>query len=250
MGQSRSPLDVAGLERIAARGWRGTEEAALGDWLLRAGGGFTGRANSVLVVGDPGLPLADAVDAVATWYRDRDLRPCAQLPGRQARAADAALAAAGWDRDEDVLVLTAPLTPPPDGGVPVALAPEPDDAWLAGYHHRGRPLPPTARAVLTNADDVVFASVRLDPGPAPLAAVARGVVTGDWLGVTAVTVAEEHRRRGLATAVMAALQRWAAERGAAWVYLQVTSSNAPARAFYRSAGFIEHHRYHYRYAPG
>jgi N-acetylglutamate synthase len=246
MGQSRSPLDVADLERLAARGWRGSEEAALGEWLLRAGGGFTGRANSVLVAGDPDLPLPDAVDAVTAWYRDRGLRPCAQLPGRQARSADAAFAAAGWARDEDVLVLTAPLSPAPDGGVPVDLSPTPDDAWLAGYHHRGRPLPPTARAVLTNAEDVVFASVRLDEGPP--AAVARGVVTDDWLGVAAVTVAEEHRRRGLATAVMAALQRWGAGRGASWVYLQVTSSNAPARALYRSAGFIEHHRYHYRSA--
>ncbi|MGY1634697.1 GNAT family N-acetyltransferase [Geodermatophilus sp. SYSU D01186] len=248
MGQSRSPLDVVGLERVAARGWRGTEEAALGDWVLRAGGGFTGRANSVLVAGDPGLPLPDAVDAVAGWYRERGLRPCAQLPGRQARAADAALAAAGWERDEDVLVLTAPLTAPGDAGVPVDLSPTPDDAWLAGYRHRGRPLPPTAGAVLTNAEDVVFASVRLAPSPAPLAAVARGVVTDGWLGVSAVTVAEQHRRRGLATAVMAALQRWAADRGARWVYLQVTSSNAPARALYRRAGFIEHHRYHYRSA--
>jgi N-acetylglutamate synthase len=249
MGQSRSPLDVTDLEYLAARGWRGTEEADLGDWLLRAGGGFTGRANSALVVGDPGLPLPDAVDAVTAWYRYRGLRPCAQLPGRQARDADAVLAGAGWDRDEDVLVLTAPLTVAPDDDVPVDLAPEPDDAWLAGYRHRGRPLPPTARAVLTNAEDVVFASVRLAPAPAPLAAVARGVLTDGWLGVTAVTVAEEHRRRGLATAVMSALQRWAADRGAAWVYLQVTSGNAPARALYRRGGFIEHHRYHYRHAP-
>ncbi|MGY1638743.1 GNAT family N-acetyltransferase [Geodermatophilus sp. SYSU D00742] len=248
MGQSRSPLDVVGLERVAARGWRGTEEAGLGDWLLRAGGGFTGRANSLLVAGDPGLALPVAVDAVTRWYRERDLRPCAQLPGRQARSADAAFAAAGWERDEDVLVLTAPLTTSPGGGVPVDLSPTPDDAWLAGYHHRGRPLPADAGEVLTNAEDVVFASVRLDGGPP--AAVARGVVTDDWLGVTAVTVAEEHRRRGLATAVMAALQRWAAGRGAQWVYLQVTSSNEPARALYRRAGFIEHHRYHYRHAPG
>ena len=50
--------------------------------------------------------------------------------------------------------------------------------------------------------------------------------TDGWLGVTAVTVAEEHRRQGLATAVMAALQGWAAGRGAASVYLQVVGSNA------------------------
>ena len=249
MGQSRSPLDVAGLELLAARGWRGTEEGRLGEWLLRAGGGFTGRANSALVVGDPGLPLPGAVDAVTRWYADRGLRPCAMLPGRQARPADAAFAADGWERDEDVLVLTAPLTPAVVDGVPVDLSPEPDDAWLAGYRYRGRSLPPSARAVLVNAGDVVFASVRRDPPPAPLAAVARGVVTDGWLGVAAVTVGEEYRRQGLATAVMAGLQRWGAERGAQWVYLQVSASNAPARALYRRAGFIEHHRYHYRYAP-
>jgi N-acetylglutamate synthase len=250
MGQSRSPLDVADLERLATRGWRGSEEAPLGEWLLRAGGGFTGRANSALVVGDPGIPLPDAVAAVAAWYAERGLPPVAMLPGRQSRAADTAFAAAGWARDEDVLVLTAPLTVPPADGVPVDLSPVPDDAWLAGYRHRGRPLPPSAPAVLTNAEDVVFASVRLDPEPAPLAAVARGVVTDGWLGVSAVTVEEQHRRRGLATAVMAALHRWGAERGAQWVYLQVSADNAPARALYRKAGFIEHHRYHYRSAAG
>ncbi|MGY1813754.1 GNAT family N-acetyltransferase [Blastococcus sp. SYSU D00820] len=249
MGQSRSPLGVVELERLAARGWRGDEEETLGDWSLRAGGGFTGRANSVLVAGDPGRPLPEAVAAVTRWYADRGLRPCAMLPGVQARAADAAFAAAGWERDEDTLVLTAPLAVPPAAdGVPVDLSPAPDDGWLAGYRHLGSALPPSAAAVLTNAEVLAFASVRLDPAPAPLAAVARGVVTDGWLGVSALTVAEEHRRRGLARAVMAALTRWGAEQGARWVYLQVTSSNAPARALYRRAGFVEHHRYHYRRA--
>ncbi len=250
MGQSRTPLDVAALEHVAARGWRGWETGRLGGWLLRAGGGFTGRANSALVVGDPGRPLPEAVDAVTRWYAERDLRPTVQLPGIQARAAGAAFAAAGWERDEDTLVLTAPLPAPgPDPRVAVDLSPTPDEAWLAGYRHRGAPLPPAARRVLTGAEDVVFASVRLAPEPAPLAAVARGVVTDDWLGVSAVTVEEAHRRQGLATAVMEALYRWGAGQGARWAYLQVVASNAPARALYRRDGFIEHHRYHYRRAP-
>src|ERR1700753_2875891 len=60
MGTPITETDIETLDRAAARTWRGTEEEALGGWLLRAAGGFTGRANSVLAVGDPGLPLAAA----------------------------------------------------------------------------------------------------------------------------------------------------------------------------------------------
>ena len=246
MGQSRSPLGVADLERLAARGWPAPEEEPLGGWLLRAGGGFTGRANTALVTGDPGRPLPEAAEAVTAWYRARGLRPGVQLPGAQSRAAGAALAGLGWERSEDVLVLTAPLAPAPDDGVPVELAPSPGDDWLARY--RADVDPGTARTVLARADRVVFAAVRPGPGGPPVA-VARGVATDDWLGVSAVTVAPEHRRRGLATAVMGALSRWAAGQGAHWVYLQVSASNAPARELYRRAGYVEHHRYHYRWAP-
>jgi ribosomal protein S18 acetylase RimI-like enzyme len=245
-----TPEDVAALERLAAQSWRGLEEAQLGDWLLRAGGGFTGRANSVLVVGSPSRPLADAVAEVTRWYRDRGLRPRAQVPLPGAEEADAAFAAAGWTRDEDVLVLTAPIEGRPAATVDVELAGTPDEAWLTGYRYRGSTLPPVARAVLMGADDPAFASIRLSPPPAPLAAVARGVVVGSWLVVTAVTVDEAHRRRGLATSVMAALGGWARDRGATACVLQVVASNAAALALYDRLGFTEHHRYHYRLAAG
>src|ERR1700685_2022471 len=68
------------LERVAAAHWRGTEEQWLGEWLLRAADGFTGRANSALPLGDPGLPLDSALDAVVSWYRDRGLSPMIAVP--------------------------------------------------------------------------------------------------------------------------------------------------------------------------
>jgi ribosomal protein S18 acetylase RimI-like enzyme len=240
---------VAHLERIAARTWRGLEAEPYGDWLLRAGGGFTGRANSVLVVGRPPEPLEDAVRTVTRWYTDRGLRPRAQVPLPGAEDADAALAAAGWTRDDDNLVLTAPIGGWAPPRIPVDLASAPDEAWLTGYRYRGTPLPPVARAVLLGADDPVFASIRLDSAPAPLAAVARGAVVDGWLVVTAVTVDERYRRRGLATAVMAGLGAWARGRGAHSCALQVAGSNAAALALYERRGFTEHHRYHYRLGP-
>ena len=35
---------------------------------LRASGGFTARANSVLPLGDPGMPLDEAIGQVVRWY--------------------------------------------------------------------------------------------------------------------------------------------------------------------------------------
>lgn len=245
-----SPVpDVDELERLAARTWRGLEEQPYGDWLLRAGAGFTGRANSALIVGKPPAPLAEAVAEVTRWYAARGLQPRAQVPSPGAEDADEAFDSMGWERSEPNYVLVAPLAEWAEPAVPVDLAPAPDDAWVLGYRYRGTPLPPVARDILVRADAPVFASVRRSPAPAPLAAVARGVLEQGWLVVTAVTVDDGHRRRGLATAVMAALGAWARERGGHSCLLQVASSNAGALALYERLGFTEHHRYHYRLGP-
>ena len=47
-------VTIAELETVAALGWRAPQEEPLGGWLLRAAGGFTGRANSALAAGDTG----------------------------------------------------------------------------------------------------------------------------------------------------------------------------------------------------
>jgi len=74
-------LRVEDLERAAARHWQAPDTERLGGWLLRAADGFTGRANSALPLGDPGVSLPEAVTAVEGWYRRRNLRPMIVLPG-------------------------------------------------------------------------------------------------------------------------------------------------------------------------
>src|ERR1700753_261732 len=104
--------DFAALDRLAARTWRGTDEEALGSWLLRAAGGFTGRANSVLTAGDPGMPLPEAGGRVPGWYTAPGPPPMASVSyplGRPERGpVDRFLAGQGWRlRDEaEVIVMT------------------------------------------------------------------------------------------------------------------------------------------------
>jgi GNAT superfamily N-acetyltransferase len=247
-------ISIPALEAAAAGGWRPAEEAALGGWLLRAAGGFTGRANSALAVGDPGLPLAAAIEKVRAWYQARSLPPmiATAFPlGRpQENGADRFLEERGWSiRPGPATVMTAApgAIARLAGAIRVDMSGQPDDGWLALYHYRGQPLPPIAGRLLMSAPWQAFASVRT---ASQTVAIGRVAVAAEWAGLTAVEVHREHRRRGLATAITAALATAAAARGVTGIYLQVEDGNAAARALYRRAGFADHHGYHYRVAPG
>ncbi|HEX8582632.1 MAG TPA: hypothetical protein VF640_09890, partial [Acidimicrobiales bacterium] len=58
---------VARLENLCADAWPACVDRPLGAWRLRAAGGFTGRANAALALGDPGLPVSAALDAVRAF---------------------------------------------------------------------------------------------------------------------------------------------------------------------------------------
>jgi GNAT superfamily N-acetyltransferase len=248
-----SVADILALEEIAALGWPALDTRWLGRWLLRAAHGWTGRANSVLPLGDPGLPLEAALAEVARWYAERDLRPRFQVPLPARAALDEALAGRGWSRYNPTAVLTADVAvtlaalPPRADLPPARLDPVPSAGWLAAYHYRGGDrLPDFAVRLMTAARLPVFASVADGD---TVVAIARGVLDDAWLGVTAVEVAATHRRRGLGAHLMRALLDWAAGHRASSVYLQVAEENEAGLALYERLRFARHHRYVYRLAP-
>jgi N-acetylglutamate synthase len=252
--------DIAALDQAAARTWRGTEEAPLGGWLLRAGAGFTGRANSVLTAGDPGMPLPAAAALIRRWYTARGLTPMASVsfpPGQPDRnPVDRFLADQGWRlRDEaEVSVMTRAAAGPAatPAALPVRFDDRPSDDWLALYHFRGQPdLPPVARTILTSAPWQVFASARDGDRTVAIGRVAgTGAAPAQWAGLTAIEVDPAYRRRGLAAGLTTALIARAAGQGADRVFLQVEDGNQAALALYRRLGFAVNHNYHYRVAPG
>jgi N-acetylglutamate synthase len=244
---------VAEVERMAALGWRGREMQPLGEWLLRAGGGFTGRANSALTLGDPGIALEAALEAVEQWYADRGLPARIQLAaGAAPLGLSAALDVRGWATSVTVHVMTAELghvlrAATSSTDLELRLDDVPDVGWLACYRQDGGMLPAAARDILTNHPAVVFASLR-DGDRA--VAIARACVDDRWAGLFAVEVAPEQRRHGLGALVSAAALRWAGQRGARRTYLQVSTDNTTAVALYERLGYAAHHDYLYRQAPG
>lgn len=246
-GQSRpARRDVAAVEWAADAGWPAPITGRLGEWRLRAAGGWTGRANSALAVGDPGLPLPEAVTAVERWYAGHGQTPLINVPLPYADRLDAHLEAIGWSHHPRTLVQTISLAnlvaavPAQPGLPPVTLSTAPSPGWLAITAGRKGALPAAALRILTGVDLLRFAEVYAD---GELLATGRGAVTAGWLGISLLEVLPHARRQGLARLVIGALARWAGEHGATGVYLQVVEHNSAATALYERLGFATHHHY-------
>ena len=249
----RPTSSIDDVQRLAARGWPGLEQHRLGGWLLRAGAGYTGRANSALVAGDPGLPIEEAVTRVEAFYAERQTSARFQLaypltgPQDPAGDVDAVLSRRGYAVVTPTYTYVTDLRtldPAPLGDLTASWADDPDEEWLAPespLHGRH----PRAVDVIT-ACPACYLTLR--SGDA-FVARARLVVTEDWCGITELVVDESARGRGIGRRAMGELTRAGRASGARFGYLQVLQTNAAATGLYDSLGWRRHHRYHYRALP-
>ena len=244
----RMRVSAEQLQHAAARSFPAGVREPLGSWLLRddvdvdpytRDGRRVARRTSALAVGDPGLPLGEAVDVVRRWYAARARRPWASVVDGSDAAA--AFADAGW----------AP-----------ARAEAPTETWVGSVPQVLRRLETYARddVVLTAADDPNDADLRVHEavvpspdGPAhPAWARGRCAVDPadpDTVGILGLASSTHARRRGLARGVIHALLGAAAETGARTVWLHVLADSDPATSLYASMGLAPHHRTRYLAAP-
>jgi ribosomal protein S18 acetylase RimI-like enzyme len=243
----RAPLAaIVRLEGLCADAWPAQVEQPLGAWRLRAAGGYTGRANSALALGDPGLPMAAALDETRRFARAHAVPPRVQVP--VGSPWDHAVAAEGWvlnvghAKGAEVSVLVAPVADlEPAPGLRIELPPRPPaDWWRLAV---GGPPTPAQERVLAGAPGTAFGTLR-DPDGGVLGQV-RATVVADHVHIAMLEVVPAARRRGHATALLAAAAAWGRERGARWAVLQVALQNGGARVLYDRLGYVEHHRYRY-----
>lgn len=242
-------ISVTRLEHACADAWPAQVDEPLGEWRLRAAGGFTGRANSALAVGDPGRDLPAALTAVCEFSHHHAISPLLQTV--RGGPIEHALPALGWAPQDDrpaggeVAVLLGPAVPPvPVPGHRVEVRAEPTPGWWELTVGRQQPTD-AERGVLTGGDPVGYGLVT---GPDGTRGAVRGALGGGLLFVARLAVRPQHRRTGLATALMAGIGTWGERHGAPACVLQVSADNTAALTLYERLGFREHHRYRY-WAP-
>jgi N-acetylglutamate synthase len=231
------------LERYVLPSWLALSEP-LGQWTLRAGAGFTGRANSCLAVGDPGMPIADAAARVMRFSAAHAIEPCVQVIAGSDTEAE--LRKLGWEDvylETDVLVcrlstFLGDSLPDPS----VEISEVPSEQWMEACQ-RSRPNdadPAILKMILVGSPPRVFAGVAADQKR--MVAIGRGHVSGPWLGLSSIWTDNDHRRRGLAGKIMMALGHWGARQGARYSYIEVGRGEDQLSTICVRLGFIVHHQ--------
>jgi ribosomal protein S18 acetylase RimI-like enzyme len=221
----------------------------VGGWFLRADHGVTRRANSVLPLNSPGLPLTVAVDSAIDFYESRDLIPRFQMTeASQPVELDRELEGRGFSIGLQVEVWTAHLSSllSVQSNCVSEILPKITEEWINTYKiapdHDASSMNTRIMIMSRTRQPSAYAIALVDDAPA---SVGFGVVESPWLGVFSIATAPKARHRGAAMSVNKELGVWARNLGAEQAYLQVETSNTPAKNLYTKLGF--HHAYTYWY---
>lgn len=241
------------MQRMATDGWKPLQTAELGEWLLRASEGATGRANSVRLAGPPPRGMASALKETVAWYEQRHLPPKLQVP--RPSGLEDELDDAGWvGRRRSRFMVTsvsrlinATAEAARREDLDIAVAPEPNSEWYGLIPGFGRTSRAEYEHALSSVRPAAFVYCRDNRGE--LLGIAHATLQSPWCGATTIQTIRQSRRRGIATAVMARLAAWAQESHATNWYLQMFMDNAAALSFFERMGFTTHHEYEYRW-PG
>ena len=226
---ARMRVSARDAELHTATLWPSVEVEQLGEWQLRVDTAPAGRrrkrANSCLAMGEPGVPVLDALARVRAFYPARGLPALLQVEAGSDE--EAQVRAAGWKDIEGE-----------------------SDLLLASVSRLRRTLPRQLPRQLPRVELEVTArySAATLGTSTDLLARGRAALDGDWVGLHDLEVVPPSRRRGLASAIVATLLEWAAEQGAMTAWLHVETDNPAARAFWEALGFSPHHTCRY-YAP-
>lgn len=236
-------LRIQEIELAANHTWPAKEQVQLGEWILRASGKFTKRANSVLAIGSPGPDIDMAIKEVIEFYTSRNLPPVFHVALPIYMELGNRLRNQGWHSDISVNVMVADIVDiielwDPKGAEDEhvrELVDAPSKEWISLQNDQGV-------SEIMNRFPARYASLRIQD---TLIAVGRASNFEKWTVLTRLYVHPDYRGRGIGREFISFILQDALELGATKVALQVDGKNAGAIALYEKMGFRLHHTYEY-----
>lgn len=246
-------VSIKEIEDLSFNAWPSHQMQVYDGWILRFSFFYTHRTNCVEQLGLSILPLGEKIrtcEEIYRWWKS----PCIfKISPIGDPAVDGLLAERGYLIEHETNVMNGTLrnmdlTMP--GSVPGLLMEDRvTQRWISGLFELKKTTDPTHLRIVPSMyaaipKDEIAVSVRDEDDR--ICATGLGILDRDYVGVYAIHVREDCRKRGYASAVCRTILREAEKRGAENAYLQVVSDNEPAKRLYRKLGFTDSYRYWFR----
>ena len=234
-------IRIIELEKLLNSTWSATEQFMHGQWLFRASGKYTMRANSVLPQGAPpfGKPekeINEAIKDVITFYSERDLEPIFHLPLPLYEELFNYLIAHGWREKlrAQVQVIDIPVSEI-DSDLVLEVSATCNSEWLLVQGDE------KLLDIMDKTQALYYILKKQDTA----VAVLRAGISDDWAVISRLFVKPELRGNKFSQELMHLVFRDLRSAGITKAALQVDLSNEAAMALYKGLGFRKHHEYSY-----
>ena len=236
-------LRIRDIEAAANATWPALETAQIGDWLLRASGKFTLRANSALPLGpppygNPGIDIHEGISRVIDFYSAHNLPAVFHIPLPTYGQLEELLREEGWVEKVTVLVMVADIGDFQEAQRATGnweIESSPTEEWLNFHNDHGV-------AQIMKGVPARYAGLRIN---GVLVAGGRAAIHEKWCALSRLYVHPDFRRQGIAKELVQNLLKDAKDLGATKSLLQVDESNLEAISLYEKLGFAVHHSYVY-----
>ncbi len=240
--------DIKKIEDLSLNAWPSHQMEVYDGWILRFSYLYTHRTNCVEQIGASILTLEEKIEYCEQMYDRWGTPAIFKISPVTDPALDGFLQEKGYHIEHDIYVMTADLTfstlPDIDesvlSGLEFTAMPRVDNDWIDALfdlkktdNEIHRKIVPSMYAAIPKDEIAVY--IKNESGM--IIATGLGILDRDHVGIYAIHVHENYRQKGLGRHIVAYLLRAGYKKGATHSYLQVVSSNTPAKALYRSLGF-------------
>lgn len=238
------------IEELSLNAWPSLQTVVYDGWLLRFGGGYTRRANSISPLYGSEVAFKEKIAYCEKLYNSVGLNTVFKIAEKSCpEGLDKLLAEAGYNSDAHTSVQVLELNGYKEkelGSLIIRNRLEED--WLSNMQlisgSKSHSDIEMEAKILSNIVAEKYFVELLKDGEA--VACGLGVLEAGCIGIYDIMVSKEHRGMGYGRNIMEGLLSLGKSKGLALAYLQVMLDNPVALKLYASLGFSEIYKYWYR----
>jgi len=235
------------IEDMSLNAWPSHKMELYDGWILRFSYFYTHRTNSVEQFGSSTLPWREKIPYCEAVYRRLGTPAIFKISPLVSPDFDYVLENRGYRIEHTTNVMTLELnnTATDILSDKVQISEQISQKWIESLFALKKMTNPIHRAVVPSMYQAILketlcASITEN---GEIVATGLGILDRDYIGIYAIHVREDYRKKGYARQILGSLLLKGREKGAQKAYLQVVEGNHPARALYEAFGF----RYFYTY---